>query len=79
MYYRDAVAILLTFSLTDEVSFANLEKWLQDIEENAMMANVLTVLIGTKADLVQERAVSIETATKFANEHNWLFIETSAK
>ena len=60
MYYRDAVAIVLAFSLTDEISFANLEKWIEDIEENAMTANVLTILIGTKADMVQDREVSIE-------------------
>ena len=52
MYYRDAVAIVLAFSLTDEATFENLGKWISDIEENTMTAGVLTILIGTKADLV---------------------------
>lgn len=35
MYYKDAHAILIGFSLTDAESFENLEKWMKDIENNA--------------------------------------------
>ena len=50
MYYRDAVAIVLAFSLTDARTFANLETWMDDIEDKAVTANSLKILIGTKCD-----------------------------
>ena len=37
------------------------------------------VMIGTKADLIQERQVSIEQANSFAKERGIVFLETSAK
>jgi len=34
-YYRGAAGILLAYSITDQKSFANIEKWIQQMEENA--------------------------------------------
>ena len=79
MYYRDAVAIILSFSLADAKSFESLETWLDEIEEKVQLGNFLKILVGTKSDLENQREVSIAQASKFADDNGWVFMETSAK
>ena len=51
MYYKDAHAILLAFSLIDFETFENLSKWMKEIEINATKTNCVKILVGTKSDL----------------------------
>ena len=51
MYYKDAEAILLGFSLTNHQSFDNLDKWMIEIENHATKANFVKVIVGLKCDL----------------------------
>lgn len=37
------------------------------------------VLVGNKIDLVSERQITTQEGQSFANKHNMLFVETSAK
>ena len=50
MYYKDAHAIIVAFSLTSSDSFENLDKWLKDIENNATISNYVLVIVGNKSD-----------------------------
>ena len=52
MYYKDANAILIAFSLTSADSFGNLQKWIGDVDENATMPNCIKVIIGLKCDMI---------------------------
>jgi small GTP-binding protein len=42
-------------------------------------SNSVIILIGNKIDLEEDRQVSLEEATKFAEENGLIYIETSAK
>ena len=57
LYYRDAQAILVTFSLADLKSFEKLDNWFQDFEDKAEIGNSIKVLVGTKYDLVEEKII----------------------
>ena len=57
LYYRDAQAILVTFSLADLKSFEKLDNWFQDFEDKAEVGNSIKVLVGTKYDLVEEKII----------------------
>jgi len=50
MYYRDAQAIIVLFSLTNGESFENLDKWFRDIDDKTEMNNILKVVVGSKSD-----------------------------
>jgi len=77
-YYRSADAILLSFDLSDERSFTNLDAWLDDVRLYAQRT-VEVMLIGNKVDLDAERAVEYKDAKAYADRHGFQYFETSAK
>ena len=78
MYTRDANIILLVYDITSKDSFLHIPEWLKDLT-NIKMDEVIFALVGNKNDLGDNRAVSIEEGQKFAQEHDFIFQETSAK
>lgn len=78
-YYRGSAIAYLVFDLTQHSSFDSLEKWRTDITEVAL-PNVITVLIGNKSDLAEERRqVTKEEIEAFAKNHKMEYFEVSAK
>jgi small GTP-binding protein len=77
-YYRGSAGALLLFDLTNRESFESIGRWLQDIRDVARV-DVVTVLIGNKSDLADQRQVTTDEATAFAKEHGMAYFETSAK
>eukprot|EP01128_Nolandella_sp_AFSM9_P001327 TRINITY_DN11451_c0_g1_i1.p1 TRINITY_DN11451_c0_g1~~TRINITY_DN11451_c0_g1_i1.p1 ORF type:complete len:208 (-),score=54.66 TRINITY_DN11451_c0_g1_i1:138-761(-) len=77
-YYRGAHGIIVVYDITNQETFANVQKWLQEIDRYAC-ENVHKLLVGNKCDLVSERKVVTEEAKDFADQLNLNFLETSAK
>ena len=77
-YYRGAHGVILVYDTTDVSSFESLKQWLQDINRFAAL-NVRILLVGTKCDLVEQRAVTFEEGRDFADAYGMQFIEASAK
>eukprot|EP01121_Diplochlamys_sp_Union-15-3_P013490 TRINITY_DN4191_c0_g1_i2.p1 TRINITY_DN4191_c0_g1~~TRINITY_DN4191_c0_g1_i2.p1 ORF type:complete len:210 (-),score=27.30 TRINITY_DN4191_c0_g1_i2:94-723(-) len=77
-YYRGAHGIIVVYDITNQETFNNVQKWLQEIDRYAC-ENVHKLLVGNKCDLVNERKVPFETAKEFADQLNLIFLETSAK
>ena len=76
MYYKDAKGVILVYDVNNPASFNNLDMWVKELEEN-IGRRVPVLLIGNKIDL--ERKVPREDAEAFANKHDYLFFEVSAK
>mmetsp|Transcript_71759 Transcript_71759/g.83423 ORF Transcript_71759/g.83423 Transcript_71759/m.83423 type:complete len:213 (+) Transcript_71759:38-676(+) len=77
-YYRGSIGALLVYDISRRETFENLAKWL-DETKNYANENMITILIGNKSDLTNEREVSYEEGEKFAKKNNLMFLETSAK
>ena len=58
--------------------FENIENWLDKVKVNCP-PEVTIMLVGNKCDLEGHRQVSAEEAQRYAEQHDMLFIETSAK
>jgi len=76
-YYRGAAGALIVYDVTKAQTFDNVESWLRELRD--FTDGELTVmLVGNKNDLVSHREVSTETARKFCEENELMYIETSA-
>ncbi|KAH7928186.1 ras-domain-containing protein [Leucogyrophana mollusca] len=76
-HYRGAVGALVVYDISKHASFVNAGMWVKELRDHAD-ANVVTMLVGNKSDLIHLRAVATEEAMEFARQHNMSFIETSA-
>jgi len=77
-YYRGADGIIMVYDVTSQESFDHVEEWLSEVDRYAN-ENTAKLLIGNKADLIDEKQVSDEAAQKFADKLGIAFLETSAK
>lgn len=77
-YYRGADGIIMIYDVTSSESFDHVEEWLSEVDRYAN-ENTSKLLVGNKADLVEEKQVSEEMAQSFADKLGISFLETSAK
>jgi Ras-related protein Rab-35 len=78
-FYRQTHGIILVFDLSCHQSFESLEEWLTEIKNNIINEYVEIILVGTKADLKNNREVHDDEIVHFSHEHKLQYIETSSK
>ena len=76
-YFRNSKCALLVYDITSRKSFENIQQWMVDLK--SLSEDCVMILVGNKSDLENERVVSQEEGSKFAQQNHMLFIETSAK
>ncbi|CAG5118391.1 unnamed protein product [Candidula unifasciata] len=76
-YYRGAAGALLVYDITSRETYNALTNWLTDARTLAS-PNIVIVLVGNKKDLEAEREVTFLEASRFAQENELMFLETSA-
>merc|ERR1712198_153244 len=77
-YYRGAAGALLVYDITSRETFNSLANWLTDARTLAS-PSIVILLVGNKKDLEDEREVTFLEASRFAQENDLIFLETSAK
>jgi len=77
-YYRGADGIIMVYDVTSAESFDHVEEWLSEVDRYAN-ENTSKLLVGNKADLIEQKQVAEETAQRFAEKLGIDSIETSAK
>lgn len=80
-YYRGANAAILVYDITNKRSFENIKKWLYEINTSSASSikAIKKIIVGNKADLVDNRKISYDDAKIFCDILNIKFIESSAK
>ena len=63
-FYRSANGIIFVYDITNEQSFRNVRKWIDDVID--VDENVAMVLLGNKCDLDEKRVIS--------REEGWFFL-----
>lgn len=76
LYYRNANGAILVFDITSYKSFEDMKLWVHELQRNVPETMALTV-VGNKTDLEEQRAVSREEATAYANSLSASYFETS--
>lgn len=76
-YYRGTHGVIVVYDVTSGDSFANVKRWLHEIEQNCDVVN--RILVGNKCDDPERRVVLKEDAARFADQMGIRLFETSAK
>jgi len=76
-YYRGAVGCLLVYDITSRDTYNHVGSWLNDAKSLAR-PDMSVVVVGNKSDLKSDREVTLLEASRFAQEHELQFLETSA-
>ena len=80
LYYRDAQVAILTYDVTNEQSLESLNYWLNELNDKVEIDNMILCLAGNKNDVeASKKTVPTSKGKAFAEEHNMIFYETSAK
>lgn len=76
-YYRGTHGVLVVYDVTSGESFANVKRWLHEIDQNCDVVN--RVLVGNKDDDPSRKVVLTQDAKQFAEQIGIQLFETSAK
>jgi small GTP-binding protein len=76
-YYKGASGALIVYDVTRKSSFDNLDRWFNNLYKQC--GEIPVILVGNKTDLVDERVISTEDGTDYAQQRGVTFYETSAK
>lgn len=76
-YYRGAAGALIVYDITNRDTYSHLINWLADARTLAR-ADISITAVGNKVDLKDKRQVTFLEASRFAQENDVLFLETSA-
>ena len=78
-FFREAALAILVYAIDSRESFTNLDAWLKDVKLQSH-PEIKIFLVGNKTDLEESRVINFEEAKKYANEHDFDYVnETSAK
>ena len=88
-FYGRGDGFFLLFDVCNKISFQDITEWIKDIREargnskeegyEKKSTDEVLFLIGNKIDKIEERAVSKEEATNFAEKYNVKYCEISCK
>jgi len=76
-YYRGTHGVIIVYDVTNGESFANVKRWLHEIEQNCDVVN--KVLVGNKNDDPSRKVVLTTDAQRYADQMQIKLYETSAK
>jgi Ras-related protein Rab-35 len=76
-YYRGTHGVIVVYDVTSGESFANVKRWLHEIDQNCEVVN--RILVGNKNDDPDRKVVLTEDARRFSDQMGIQLFETSAK
>ena len=77
-YYRGARGVITCYDTADMESFDSVKQWLSEIDRYAC-EDTNRLIVGTKTDLADKRAVDTATALEFAKSVGVPLVECSSK
>jgi len=77
-YYRGANGVILVYDIVNKDTFQHVQDWLDEVHKN-VGESITKLVVGNKADLVEQRQVTEQEGQEYSRSVNALFIETSAK
>ncbi len=79
IYYKDAVAAILTYDITNGKSLTAVKYWVDELNSQTDSKKMVLALAANKSDLAPENGDTILLGKRYAEDNNMIFRETSAK
>eukprot|EP01113_Clastostelium_recurvatum_P009553 TRINITY_DN1460_c0_g1_i1.p1 TRINITY_DN1460_c0_g1~~TRINITY_DN1460_c0_g1_i1.p1 ORF type:complete len:230 (-),score=52.73 TRINITY_DN1460_c0_g1_i1:133-777(-) len=76
-YYRGAAGAILVYDVSQRDTYNHLTSWLTDARTLANK-DISIIMVGNKSDRAAEREVTFLEASRFAQENDLMFLESSA-
>ena len=76
-YFQGSNASIAVFDLTNLETLRALPEWITSVRE--VCGNIPVAMVGNKADLTGERAVTVSDSESLAQRYTCMYVETSAK
>ena len=70
---------MIVYDITNRESFEHVRDWLYEAKQSTDDQDIVYLLVGHKLDLDYQREVTTSEGEAFANAHDMIFLETSAK
>ncbi len=77
-FYRGSQGLVAIYDTTRQDSFASIPHWIEKARRQGH-PEAPVMLVGNKCDKIESKEVCYETTKAFADEHNFIFFEVSAK
>ena len=77
-YLNGSNGIIIVFDLTNELSFNDLDSWLEELKDVVSDNKIEKILVGNKCDLPMCENIN-EKAQKYADDHKIKYLTVSAK
>ena len=78
IYFRNAAAAVVVFSLTSKTSFDKIDYWIESFR-NVAGPDAIIYIVANKTDLTSDFQVDLEEAKDWASANNYKIYATSAK
>ena len=81
LYYKDAVAAILVYDISNKESYDSLNFWIKELNQNVENDNFIISVAGNKSDLpLEEKKILYNQAKSYMKDNGIsIFYETSAK
>ena len=79
IFFKKTQIAILVYDITERKTFEKLQKWYDQIKEINNTEDIIIGVVGNKSDLYENVDVNKEEGTKFANDINGKFFETTAR
>jgi len=79
LFYKNSRIVIFVYDITNLKSFEALKEWVDEIDAQLGVKNVVMGVVGNKIDLFENEEVSDELGEKFAKSIGALFLQISAK
>jgi len=76
-FYRGARGGLLVYDVTRKRTFMNIDRWREEANKNSGR-DVPMVVVANKVDLIESRVVSEKEGKEYAEQYDYLYVESSA-
>ena len=79
IFMKNTKIAIFVYDITNRASFEEIPKWIETVNQSNPNHNIIFGLAANKSDLYENQEIKKKEGSDFANNHNLLFFETSAK